>query len=175
MTFFFFVSRPNFLGNQCESAKKTNKPAKKKQKKRITIVDTVGEAERSRFEQVDYRWTGANRRGLGPPCWHPRLHSALLSFAEALAHRHVWHRLEMQRKHSGRPLRCFFVHFQTPRSRWQSGRTRPVIGRCAEQEAMAKPPTPSSPPRPESHQQKLEAEGTLWETLLAGAPWNPLL
>ena len=54
MTFFFFVSRPNFLGNQCESAKKTNKPAKKKKKKkRITIVDTLGEAERSRFEQVD--------------------------------------------------------------------------------------------------------------------------
>ena len=36
--FFFFVSRPNFLGNQCERAKKTNKPAKKKKKKRITIV-----------------------------------------------------------------------------------------------------------------------------------------
>ena len=35
-----------------EKNKQTSKK-KKKRKKRINIVDTVGEAERSRFEQVD--------------------------------------------------------------------------------------------------------------------------
>ena len=37
MTFCFFVSRPNFLGNQCERAKKTNKPPKKKKRNELLL------------------------------------------------------------------------------------------------------------------------------------------